>query len=114
MKSRKLVYITKDKWPYIPGELIELWKSRDFVVQIYAQAGGERISISRTVEKRPGVWEDGISWDEIQGLKEQCGRGDKLAIEIYPADKNVVNVANMRHIWVLPDLQDIATRGVRI
>jgi hypothetical protein len=29
-------------------------------------------------------------------------RGDKDAVEIYPADKDIVNVANMRHLIVLP------------
>lgn len=26
-----------------------------------------------------------------------------MAVEIYPAERDIVNVANMRHLWVLPE-----------
>ena len=26
-----------------------------------------------------------------------------MAVEVFPADDQVVNVANMRHLWVLPE-----------
>lgn len=44
---------------------------------------------------------DGITWDELQALKRQCGFGDRFAVEVYPADLDVVNVGNLRHLWVL-------------
>ena len=64
--------------------------------------GVERLSICRTAITGDR-WTDGISWNDIQRLKHECGRGDKFAVEIYPADKDVVNVANMRHIWILDE-----------
>lgn len=36
-------------------------------------------------------------------LKAECGRGDKWAVELYPPDEAVVNVANIRHLWLLPE-----------
>ena len=45
-------------------------------------------------------WADGLSWEDLMALKRQCGRGDRDALEVYPADKDVVNVANMRHLWL--------------
>ncbi len=42
-----------------------------------------------------------LVWDELQRIKSECGYGNTDAIEIYPADDDVVNVANMRHLWIL-------------
>jgi hypothetical protein len=35
-------------------------------------------------------------------LKRECGRGDLDALEVYPVDPDIVNVANMRHLFFPP------------
>lgn len=45
---------------------------------------------------------DGIPWDDLQVMKRLAGYGDDYAIEVYPADRDIVNDANIRHLWVLP------------
>lgn len=99
-----LTYIPREKWPAsslpLAHQPVEVWRSRGFLVQVFLDKGVERLSIIRTAHTGKS-WADNITWDEIQRLKSECGRGDKDAIEIYPADKDVVNVANMRHIFVL-------------
>lgn len=94
----------EDVPPGKPGATppVEVWRSRDFLVQVYAVAGEsrlERLSVNRTTVKAPGRWDDEITWDELQRLKRECGRGDCDALEVYPRDADVVNVANMRHLW---------------
>lgn len=101
-----LTQLPKSEWPanHQP-ELIEVWLSRKFLAQVFAEAGGiVRLSISRTTLK-PGTsqWEEGITWEELQQVKRELGRGKLDAVEVYPADKDVVNVANMRHLWILPE-----------
>ena len=100
----KLRQIPRRKWPNIPDRLLEVWRSKNFMVQVYDEPDSMlRLSIIRTElnEDQTG-WAEGISWDELQELKKQCGRGDRFAVEIFPRDKDVVNVANMRHLWVFP------------
>lgn len=41
------------------------------------------------------------NWSTIQEIKEALFPG-RLAIEVYPSDHEVVNVAPMRWLWVLP------------
>ena len=48
-------------------------------------------------------WKDGLKWDELQKVKADVGYADDYAIEIYPKDKDIVNDANMRHLWVFRD-----------
>ncbi len=83
-------------------KMIEVWRSRDFLVQVFAVTPEiERLSVNRCViditNKR---WRDGITWDELQEIKRQVGRADFDAVEVFPSQVDVVNVANMRHLWV--------------
>lgn len=99
-QMKHCVRLPRDQWPYEPAGLAEVWRSKEFLVQIYDEGGGvERMSVCRT--RRDGDrWADQIAWDELQRLKREVGRGDRDAFEIYPADIDVVNVANMRHLWL--------------
>ncbi len=45
----------------------------------------------------------GISWDQLQEIKSEIAGPDARAIEIFPADCDVVNEANIRHLWIVPD-----------
>lgn len=88
-----------------PPNLIEVWRSRLFLVQVFAEANDIlRASVNRSViDSITGRWKDGISWEDLQSIKREIGRGHLDAVEIFPADRDVVNVANMRHLWILPE-----------
>lgn len=87
-------------------------RSREFLVQEFeAQAPAVvRLSINR-VELAGDRWVDGISWEELQRIKSECGYGQADAVEIYPPKDDEVNVANMRHLWVLRDPLSFAWRS---
>src|SRR5690606_15920558 len=91
-----------------------VWRSRDFLVQgVKEPAGIIRLSICRTNLDRKGDWTDGITWDQLQRLKSEAGFGDLDAVEVYPAASDVVNVANLRHLWVFPAPLPFAWRNNR-
>jgi len=100
-----LTPVPESEWP--PCELrnrpTDVWRSRHYLVQAYSSTGGvTRLSIDRTTMQADGRWEAGLSWDELQEIKRQVGFGNCFAVECFPKDKDIVNVANMRHLWVLP------------
>lgn len=93
--------MTPDTWPSpAPRGLIDVWVSSAFLAQVYTESGALRVSVCRTKVGADGRWKDEITWDELQQIKRQIGFGDVAAYEVYPADKNIVNVANMRHLWI--------------
>lgn len=110
-----LVKIPPEEWPYSPPNLVEAWRSRDFVVQVYQDFRDSshhvRLSICRTSVQSGGRWQDQIAWDDLQRLKRECGFGQFCAVEIYPPEKDVVNVANMRHLWVLDKTPEFMWRS---
>lgn len=106
---KALTPVPRDEWPRSTGSMtppLEAFRSRDFLVQVFAPQLHEastvevRLTVCRTTVKG-GTWADGISWDDLQRIKSEIGYGDRDAVEVYPADRDVVNVAAMRHLWVL-------------
>lgn len=103
----ELERIPKEQWPpsvyTMKQRPKEAWRSRHFLVQVYKECDGiERLSVCRTeINTSIQRFVDGITWDELQEIKRQCGRGDRLAVEIYPKDIDIVNVGNLRHLWIL-------------
>lgn len=79
-----------------PG-IIEVWRSKEFLVQVYeVNSAVQRISVSPSSFRLP----DEISWDTLQRIKRETGRGDWEGVEIYPADADEVNVDDQRHLWI--------------
>jgi hypothetical protein len=94
--------VPKWRWPENKDrKRIEVWLDDLFLVQIFDEGHSLRMSVNR-VTQTGGKWDENITWDELQEIKGLIGRGNKQAIEIYPRDCDVVNVANMRHLWILP------------
>lgn len=93
------------------GSPFRVLRSREFLAQIYNENGHVRISVCRTELDSEGYWKDGISWEELQRIKNECGFADQCAVEVYPPESDVVNVANMRHLWILPEPPAFAWRA---
>jgi hypothetical protein len=99
----RLALVPPAEWPRPEPGLMMLLRSSKFLVQVYSEKSNIiRLSVCRTVIDNQGKWQDNITWEELQEIKNQSGFGQLEAVEIYPPEKDVVNVANMRHLWVLP------------
>jgi hypothetical protein len=104
----KMVTIPIVEWPPVVSILklppLQVYRSRDFLAQIFSEDGHIRISVNRTrVHTITGNYKDGITWDELQWVKNQCGYASSDCVEVYPKEQDVINVANMRHLWVLSE-----------
>lgn len=64
--------------------------------------GWETLTVNRTRRDGRG-WRDGITWDELQRVKNETIGPKFWCAEAYPPEDRVVNVANMRHLWVLEE-----------
>ncbi|HXG86231.1 MAG TPA: hypothetical protein VNI84_19580 [Pyrinomonadaceae bacterium] len=90
--------------PNVFKQPIRVWRNRRFVVQIFEEGAGIwRLSISRTAIDNKGNWLADIGWEDLQNIKNSVGYTECDAVEIFPAECDVVNVANMRHLWIMPE-----------
>jgi hypothetical protein len=109
-----LVEVPRDEWPNSgPPGLLTLYRSRDYLVQVFNE-GHDRVLVRLTVNRAAvtprGGWQQDIPWEDLQRLKREAGYGHCDAVEVFPPDEDVVNVANMRHLWVLVDSLPFAWR----
>lgn len=74
-----------------------VWESKLYKVVAFADGGALRLDIERKDKK------DGITWDELQKIKNDCGFIDQDAIEFYPKEFDVINTGNVRHLYVFFD-----------
>ncbi len=98
--------VPHEDWPLFPfgvglSRAIAVWRSRKFMVIVWDQDGTHRLSVKRTdydlTTRRPRA---DISWDDLMRLKSEAGYGHATAVELYPPEQCVVNVANMRHLFI--------------
>lgn len=107
----EMLPVDRMHWPpdSVRQAVIGVWRSRDYLAALwkpYPCPPGVfgRLSINRTQMNDKGDWVDGIKWDDLQRIKAECGFGSMAAVEVYPPDVDVVNVANIRHLWILTEI----------
>ena len=106
-----LVEIPRSQWPNPDGPQLRVLRSRDFLVQEFLADGMALVRLSVNITAMDGDrWRDGIPWEDLQRLKAEAGYPMHDAVEVYPRATDVVNVANMRHIWVMRELLPFAWR----
>ncbi len=102
--------IPREEWgedgglPALASRRVAVWRSRDFLVQSFLPECQEvllLLGVNRTMILDDGRWADGITWDEMMQIKRSVGFGDVAAVEAFPPDRDVVNVANIRWLWLL-------------
>lgn len=82
-----------------PEGITEVWLSAVYLVQVFQhpQEQWKRLSIRRINGR--DICE---GWNELQSIKNDIAGVDSLAIEVFPAQHQLVDVAPMRHLWVVP------------
>lgn len=102
--SRHMAEVPREKWPFMPAwetEPLKVWLSNEYLAVLYRHRadGNMRLTVNRT--RRNGRdWRDGITWDELQRIKNECLGEDVWCVECYPAQDKLVNVSNMRHLFI--------------
>lgn len=98
----------------------EIKRIRKFIAEVNQRFGEKFVEIPReeigrcqygTTIKDDGSFDDGISWDRIQQIKSAVGFGDYWGLEVFPTDKTLVNVSNIRHIWLFEERPPFAWSG---
>jgi len=108
----KLIEVPKYQWPKTEVSLRpnRVLRSSLFLCQEFEENGFTRLSFNRAAIDNEGRWMADISWEELQTLKRQAGYGNCDAVEIFPADADVINVAPMRHLWIINERIPFAWR----
>jgi hypothetical protein len=97
--------VPRSEWPVgFSPNIIKLWRHSKFLVQVHVEQDGIlRLSINKTTLNKNGDWNEGITWEELQDIRNAVGFSERDAVEVFPAKNDTVNVANLRHLWIMPE-----------
>lgn len=79
------------------GEVDHVRKNRVFAVLVRDVGTAFHLAVSSLTGDRP-------SWPEMQRIKNELAGPDATAVEVYPPQREVVDDANMYHIWIVGPL----------
>jgi len=79
--------------------------------RVYRDEKGLFVVMIRSVETEWGMVEHAcmrnaagtdIPWSEKQRIKNELFGHERIAVEVFPKESELVDAANMYHLWVLP------------
>lgn len=86
-------------------DAIGVWQDAEF----YAAAFQEPLAIRLDIVRHD--LRDGVTWDQLRAVKVACGFGDMDAVEFFPAERDVINNGNVRHLYIFTESLPIIRRG---
>lgn len=95
-----------NEWPFMPcfeTRPLRVWMSNEYMAVLYQQNydGKKRLTVNMLEKGSDGRYRGGITWDELQRIKNECLGDDVWCAEMYPAQSDVINNQNQRHLWLL-------------
>ena len=90
------------------------WKKISSIGLIETRSIGTTYKV-RIYLHRLAIWrQDGerLTWEEVQEVKQFIW-GNLVAIEIYPAQEDVVNKRHTRHLWWSREIEDVVSQECR-
>jgi hypothetical protein len=90
---------------YFKESSIGAWESPEFGAAAFRDGEAIRLDVFRKDMK------DGITWDQLQEIKKECGYGDRDAVEFFPAEKDTINTGNYRHLYIFEEKLPLVRRG---
>jgi hypothetical protein len=83
------------------GDIRSCWLNNVYSVQVYARTMADgRVALQLAVRRHDG--EDIRGWSVLQRIKNELVGQDRVAIEVYPREEDLIDDAPMRHLFVLP------------
>lgn len=82
---------------YFGESSIGAWETPVFFAAAFQEDGCIRLDVFRK------DMQGGITWDELQKIKNDCGFKHQDAVEFYPKDGDVINTGNYRHLYIIAE-----------
>ena len=88
------------------GWCVQVWENATPGCDGTPWEGTLRVAVKHTRAKTPGNavkrgYSLPITWDDLQAIKDHFWQG-QIGLEIYPPKDSIVDVADMRWLWILP------------
>ncbi len=85
-----------------PLGLKRFFSNDRYSVQIYERHNAEWGTITHLMI-RPHDCKPVHNWQHFQRIKNELIGAEAIAVEVYPAESELIDDANLYHLWILPD-----------
>ena len=86
----------------LPSSIIEGWRDNHFAVWVSHEPSAWGVVTHLWIRRHTGEARR-PSWKEAQRIKDTIVGWERVAVEVFPRRVDIVDQANMYHLWVLPD-----------
>ena len=112
IRNLEMTRLPRSEWPLFTAletEPLDVWVSSEFMAVLYRQRadGNRRLTVNRMRRNNRGDFRDGITWDELQRVKNECLGPDVWCVENYPSEEKLMNVCNQRHLFIFDGTPDL-------
>lgn len=84
-----------------PHGVTRLWENGWFVVMLRPIPLPDGTRIDHVfVRNKPNT--PVRSWTDLMRIKRELFNADSLAVEVFPPDAEIIDEANLTHLWILP------------
>ena len=94
--------IAQEAYAARQGDLRSLHRNNVYAVQVFGRSGG---AMHLAIRRHDATEVRG--WSDLQRIKDEIAGPERGAVEVYPRAKDVIDQANMRHLFVLPEGQSV-------
>lgn len=103
--EKRMISVHHELRPRFANPKIERWREDNYLnnrysVQISDYTTDDGNVIHLWVRHHTGVMPH--SWSDLQRIKNEIAGEDLLAVEVYPRKIDLVDQANIAHLWVMP------------
>ncbi len=88
------IAVARVAWP--EDGLVGAWLNNRYSVQ-HVQRGGLEVLMIRRHDGGAS-----FPWPDLQRIKNEIAGADREAVQVFPRSREVVDSANMAHLWLVP------------
>ncbi len=90
--------------PTAPAGLQRAYCNDLYAVQVYEQECAWGTVTHLLITRHPGADDRRPrSWSDLQRIKNELAGPERVAVEVFPAQSQLIDQADVYHLWVLPD-----------
>jgi hypothetical protein len=99
--STPFQHVNVDEMKRAPANMHRAYTNGFYVVMVFQQQTAWGLIEDAMVQRYDAA--PIRSWNELQRIKNELFGKERTAVEVYPAESDLCDVANIYHLWILPE-----------
>lgn len=114
MPWQPMTQVPEEEWPaQETRRVIAFWKNNKYLAMEFASRETSYGPVRHLIiQKTTG--ERIVRWGPLQRIKNEVAGPDAIAVELYPAERDVIEDCHVYHLWLLPEGYPLPGVGIKL